>query len=228
MTISTSPMRPSSMAAFSAMKSGSKRRLKPTIRVAPLASTTFRQACTRADDRSTGFSQNTALPALANCSIRSAWVSVGVQITTASMSAAAAIVVDACGSRSRKVACTAFAARLDRVGDGDEAGAGDRADGAGVDLADAAGAEDGEVQGHVRITFRSVAAARCGPVGLWCNCAGPGTSPRGPVAAMEYRLKTMGIPAPSQAPAGPRGAALRCIGDPAAWIKPFRSGISHP
>jgi hypothetical protein len=36
--------------------------------------------------RSTGFSQNTALPARAKRSIRSAWVSVGVQITTASMS----------------------------------------------------------------------------------------------------------------------------------------------
>ena len=40
----------------------------------------------RAALRSTGFSQNTALPARAARSIRSAWVSVGVQITTASMS----------------------------------------------------------------------------------------------------------------------------------------------
>ena len=45
----------------------------------------------RAASRSTGFSQNTALPAETACSIRSAWVSVGVQISTASMAASARI-----------------------------------------------------------------------------------------------------------------------------------------
>ena len=45
----------------------------------------------RAALRSTGFSQNTALPARTARSIRSAWVSVGVQITTASMSFASMI-----------------------------------------------------------------------------------------------------------------------------------------
>ena len=43
----------------------------------------------RAALRSTGFSQNTALPARTAHSIRSAWVSVGVQMTIASMSGAA-------------------------------------------------------------------------------------------------------------------------------------------
>ena len=91
MTISTAPIEPLSISARTAMKCGSKRRLKPTISVPLLARTTFRQAFTRSSDRSIGFSQNTALPALVNCSIRSAWVSVGVQITTASMSDAAKI-----------------------------------------------------------------------------------------------------------------------------------------
>ena len=72
-------------------KCGSKRRLKPTISLPPAARTTSRQARMRAALRSTGFSQNTALPARAARSIRSAWVSVGVQITTASMSGAATI-----------------------------------------------------------------------------------------------------------------------------------------
>ena len=46
---------------------------------------------TRAASRSIGFSQKIALPALAKRSIRSAWVSVGVQITTASISSASSI-----------------------------------------------------------------------------------------------------------------------------------------
>ena len=39
----------------------------------------------RADSRLTGFSQKTALPALTARSMRSAWVSVGVQMATASI-----------------------------------------------------------------------------------------------------------------------------------------------
>ena len=46
----------------------------------PAASTTFRHFSTRFEERSTGFSQNTALPAFTPASIRSACVSVGVPI----------------------------------------------------------------------------------------------------------------------------------------------------
>ena len=70
--ISGVPIRPSLMAAFTPMKCGSKRRLNPTISVAPVSSTTSRQARTRAESRSIGFSQNTALPARENSSICSA------------------------------------------------------------------------------------------------------------------------------------------------------------
>ena len=73
------------------MAIGAKRRLKPTISVAFVWRTTFRQSFTRASDRSIGFSQKIALPARAKRSIRSAWVSVGVQITTASISLSASI-----------------------------------------------------------------------------------------------------------------------------------------
>ena len=91
LTISTAPTAPSSIALRTARKCGSKRRLKPTISAAPVSSTTRRQALTRATSRSIGFSQKIALPARAKRSIRSAWVSVGVQITTASTSPAASI-----------------------------------------------------------------------------------------------------------------------------------------
>src|SRR5690606_32244841 len=50
-----------------------------------------RQRRTRFTSRSIGFSQKIALPARAKRSIRSAWVSVGVQMTTASISPAASI-----------------------------------------------------------------------------------------------------------------------------------------
>jgi hypothetical protein len=55
------------------------------------AFTTSRQARTRSAERSTGFSQKIALPACAERSMRSACVSVGEQIATASMSFAARI-----------------------------------------------------------------------------------------------------------------------------------------
>ena len=90
-TISTLPTAPSSIAFFTAMKCGSKRRLKPTISAASALSTVARHASTRFTSRSIGFSQKIALPARAKRSIRSAWVSVGVQITTASMSDAFSI-----------------------------------------------------------------------------------------------------------------------------------------
>src|SRR6516225_11910937 len=90
-TISTSPIWPSSIAFRTAMKCGSKRRLKPTINVALVSSTTFRQALTRSMSRSIGFSQKTALPAREKRSMRSAWVSVGVQMITALISVADSI-----------------------------------------------------------------------------------------------------------------------------------------
>ena len=85
-TISTLPMRPSLMALCTAAKWGSKRRLKPSITFAPVSRMTLRQALTRAMSRSIGFSQKTALPTRENRSIRSAWVLVGVHISTASTS----------------------------------------------------------------------------------------------------------------------------------------------
>jgi hypothetical protein len=71
-----------------AEKLGSKRLLKPIMSLAPVSSTTFRQASVRCESRLTGFSQKIALPPRAARSMRSAWVSVGVQMTTTSMSAA--------------------------------------------------------------------------------------------------------------------------------------------
>ena len=67
--ISGVPIRPDSIVAFTPMKCGSKRRLNPTMRVAPVSFATSRQARTRAELRSIGFSQKTALPARANSSI---------------------------------------------------------------------------------------------------------------------------------------------------------------
>ena len=85
-TISVAPMAPWSRRAFSAAKFGSKRRLKPIISGMPAASTTFRQDAIRFASRSTGFSQKTAFLVAAHFSMRSACVSVGVPISTASMS----------------------------------------------------------------------------------------------------------------------------------------------
>src|SRR5258706_5106216 len=87
-------MRPPPSCSCSFEKFGSNLRLKPTSRGTPVCLTTARQASTRARSRSIGFSQNTALPARAAASIRIAWVSVELAITTAwiagSASAAAA------------------------------------------------------------------------------------------------------------------------------------------
>src|ERR1700722_3363835 len=77
------PISPPSAAAFSAAKLGSKRRLKPIITGRPVALATFRHACARARLRSTGFSHNTALPALVAASIKSEWVLVELAINTA-------------------------------------------------------------------------------------------------------------------------------------------------
>ena len=93
------------------MKFGSKRRLKPIISGAFSARTTSRQRRTRSTERSIGFSQKIALPALAACSIMSACRSVGVVISTASMSLAAMI-----ASTLRTSAPCAFGDGLGRLG----------------------------------------------------------------------------------------------------------------
>jgi hypothetical protein len=95
LTISISPASPWRSRFSNAAKFGSKRRLKPIIRGLPVFSTVARQRRIRSESRSTGFSQNTALPAVTAASIRSACVSVGVQIRMASMPASPMI---ACAS----------------------------------------------------------------------------------------------------------------------------------
>ena len=62
----------------------------------------------RATDRSTGFSQKTALPARTKRSIRSAWVSVGVQMIAASMSSEPSI--SSSVRISQRWACATFLA----------------------------------------------------------------------------------------------------------------------
>jgi hypothetical protein len=58
--------------------------LKPTISGAAVLATTSRQRRIRSTSSAIGFSQKIALPARAACSIRSACMSVGAQIATAS------------------------------------------------------------------------------------------------------------------------------------------------
>ena len=89
--ISDWPISPLLIASLSAEKCGSKRRLKPTMRTALVSLTTSKQARTRSTLRSIGFSQKIAFPLRANCSIKSACVSVGVQIMTPSTSSLPAI-----------------------------------------------------------------------------------------------------------------------------------------
>ena len=145
-TISTLPIRPASIASLSARKSGSKRRLKPIISVAPVSSTTSSRPARVRSDRSTGFSQKMALPARAKRSIRSAWVSVGVQMTTASMSP------DAARSSILRTSPPSMSGvrvgRFGALGHGDERGLGLAGNGARMGLADAAGTENGEAYRH--------------------------------------------------------------------------------
>jgi hypothetical protein len=82
--------------------------LKPIISGVPAASTTLRQLSIRTLERSTGFSQNTALPARAPRSMRSAWVVVGVQIRIASTSARST--TSSIGATLAPVACASAAA----------------------------------------------------------------------------------------------------------------------
>ena len=90
-TISIAPASPAARRRFRLAKLGSKRRLKPIINGVPAFATTARQARIRSDERSTGFSQKTALPARAPASIRSECMSVGVPTRMASIPASAMI-----------------------------------------------------------------------------------------------------------------------------------------
>src|SRR3954453_12460822 len=83
-TICGSPSSPAATAARTAAWAGSKRRLKPIWNGTPAASTAAIARSTSSRSSETGFSQKIALPAPAAATMRSAWVSVLVQIATAS------------------------------------------------------------------------------------------------------------------------------------------------
>jgi len=83
-TIWGMPSSPLATSSRARAKLGSKRRLKPTWKVTPLALTASRTRSMRARSRSIGFSQKTCLPACAAASMSVAWVSVLVQMITAS------------------------------------------------------------------------------------------------------------------------------------------------
>ena len=68
-TSSTLPAAPSASRFCRAAKFGSKRRLKPIISATPAFSTRSSVCLMRAELMSTGFSQNTALPACAAASM---------------------------------------------------------------------------------------------------------------------------------------------------------------
>ncbi len=86
-----SPTRPVATAARTEAWAGSKRRLKPIWNGTPAASTASSARSTVSRSSETGFSQKIALPARAASTMRSACVSVLVQIATASTSGAASI-----------------------------------------------------------------------------------------------------------------------------------------
>ena len=121
--------------------------MKPIISGVPAASTTLMQRSTRFEASATGFSQNTALPALAPASIRSACVSVGVPIRIASMSPAAMIALASRTSAPVALASLRRRALVD-VGERDQGRVGRGRDVLAMDLADAPGAEQTETK-HV-------------------------------------------------------------------------------
>ncbi len=88
-TICGSPIVPSATAWRTEAWAGSKRRLKPIWNGTPACSTAASAASISARSSEIGFSQKIALPARAAATIRPTWVSVLVQIATASTSAAA-------------------------------------------------------------------------------------------------------------------------------------------
>ena len=98
------PTRPAATRSWAARKLASKRRLKPTWSGTPAASAAATARSASARVRAMGFSQNTALPAPAAATTRSAWKRAGAAITTAwtegSASSSAGSVV-ACPQPSR-------------------------------------------------------------------------------------------------------------------------------
>ena len=145
---------PSSIALRTARKCGSKRRLKPTIslRAGRLDHLQARLHPRRRRGRSASRRRSPCRPP-AKRSIRSAWVSVGVQITTASTSPAASI---ASIARTSAPYCRGqrLRRRRHRVGDRDEPRVRIAGDGAGVHLADAPGAEQAETNSHSSLALR--------------------------------------------------------------------------
>ena len=146
-TISTSPMVPASMAARTAPKCGSKRRLKPTISVALVSRTTLRQALTRsrlevdrlfAEDRLAGAGEG--LDQVGMGVGRGAdhhGVDVLRREDLLDAADGAAVLV---GNRLRGGG--------KGIGHSDEFCIGVAGDGLGVDLADAAGAQKSESDSH--------------------------------------------------------------------------------
>ena len=70
-TNSIAPISPLNKRSCKSVKLGSKRRLKAVKNGTPVSSMTFMHSRMRFEDKSTGFSQNMALPALAAAWIRS-------------------------------------------------------------------------------------------------------------------------------------------------------------
>ncbi len=87
LTVSTAPISPASIRAFSAWKLASKRRLKPSSSLAPASFGAAARA--RARSRSIGFSQKIALPAAWAARHRSRWVSVELATITPATSGSA-------------------------------------------------------------------------------------------------------------------------------------------
>ena len=129
----------------SVAKLGSKRRLKPIMSAVPVSSTTRRQARVRSASRLTGFSQKIALPARAPRSTRSACVSVGVQMTSASISAASMTASTSATSAPVASARLRAASRLASATAASRA-RGCSGDVAAVDAPDPAGPEDADAQ----------------------------------------------------------------------------------
>src|SRR5579872_3081309 len=88
-SVSSAPIAPDASFAFSAWKCGSKRRLKATYSGAAAALSSASASRSRASSRSSGFSQNTALPARRAASTMSRWALVGLAMSTPASSGSA-------------------------------------------------------------------------------------------------------------------------------------------
>ena len=88
-SVSSAPISPLAIRAFSAPQCGSKRLLKATYSGCAGRSSSAAWARSRARSRSSGFSQNTALPAASAARTRSRWVLVEVETSTAAIAGSA-------------------------------------------------------------------------------------------------------------------------------------------